>query len=162
MYLRHSSIVFDRIGCSGVAKGSFLFHKPSTDRPSLPCPPSNLGPYEDVRHVRHAVLQLRDPLLLDVVIRGRIYDGEADQKHIRVGVGERPQLVVILLREEQRVCAFVQPGWGVATWFQGVPRERFHRRALRPHSFPDPGIWWFPILQEVKEPSIRKTPVCSV
>ena len=91
-------------------KGSFHFHKPSTDRPSLPRPPSNLGSYEDVRHVRHAVLQLRDPLLLDVVIRGRIYDGEADQKHIRVGVGERPQLVVILLREEKRVCAFVQLG----------------------------------------------------
>lgn len=76
--------------------------------PTPPChhPSVNLGAYEDVRHVRHAVLQLRDPFLLDIVVRGRIYDGEADQKHISVGVGERPQLVVVLLWEEQRV----QPG----------------------------------------------------
>ena len=82
--------------------------------------PSNLGPYEDVRHVRHAALQLRDPLLLDVVIRGRVYNREADQKHIRVGVGEWPQLVVILLWEEQRVCVFVlrQQGEVWPGWFQ--------------------------------------------
>lgn len=73
--------------------------------PTPPChhQPFNLGPYEDVRHVRHAVLQLWDPFLLDVVVRGRIYDREADQKHISVGIGERPQLVVVLLQEEQRV-----------------------------------------------------------
>lgn len=65
---------------------------------------SNLGAYEDIRHMRHAVLQLWDPFFLDVVVRGRIHDREADQKHISVGVGERPQLVVVLLREEQRVC----------------------------------------------------------
>lgn len=76
------------------------------------CPPSHLGPYEDVRHVRHAVPQLRDPLLLDVVVRGRIYHREADQKHIRVGVGERPQLVIVLLQEStgcMRLCS----GWEV-------------------------------------------------
>lgn len=69
-------------------KGSFLFAAPAA--PPLPPSAFNLGPYEDVRHVRHAVLQLRNPLLLDVVVRGRIYDREADQKHVGVGVGERP------------------------------------------------------------------------
>ena len=52
--------------------------------------------------MRHAVLQFRDPLLLDVVIRGGVYDREADEKHVGVGVGEWPQLVVVLLWEEQR------------------------------------------------------------
>lgn len=52
--------------------------------------------------MRHAVLQFRDPLLLDIVIRGGVYDREADEKHVGVGVGEWPQLVVVLLWEEQR------------------------------------------------------------
>lgn len=97
---------------------SILVSPPLPPYPATP--PSNLGPYEDVRHVRHAALQLRDPLLLDVVIRGRVYDREADQKHISVGVGERPQLVVILLWEEQRVCVFVliQQGEAWPVWFQ--------------------------------------------
>lgn len=64
-------------------------------------PHFNLGPNEDVRHVRHAVLQLRNPLLLNVVIRGRVHHREADEEHVSVGVGERPQLVVVLLWEEQ-------------------------------------------------------------
>lgn len=85
---------------------SFLFCCP----PALQTPPaiaaSHLGPYEDIRHMRHAVLQLWDPFLLDIVVRGRIHDGETDQKHIGVGVGEWPQLVVILLQEEEQ--RFVQ------------------------------------------------------
>ena len=129
-------------------------------RPPYPAtPPSDLGPYEDVRHVRHAVLQLRDPLLLDVVIRGRVYDGEADQKHISVGVGERPQLVVILLWEEQRVCVFVlmQQGEVRPMWFQEWCRLWIPpQRPLTPF-LPDPGIWGFLVLPEVKEPSARKT-----
>lgn len=62
----------------------------------------NLGPNEHVRHVRHAVLQLRDPLLLNIVVRGRVHDREADEKHVGVGVREGPQLVVVLLWEGQR------------------------------------------------------------
>lgn len=67
----------------------FLFHVQQTGQGFGVIAEINLGPYEDVRHVRHAVLQLRNPLLLDVVVRGRIYDREADQKHVGVGVGER-------------------------------------------------------------------------
>ena len=62
--------------------------------------------------MRQAALQLWDPFLLDIVVRGRIDDGEADQKHISVGVGERPQLVVVLLWEKQRVCT---------AWVRWVP-----------------------------------------
>lgn len=95
--------------------------------------------------MRHAVLELWDPFLLDIVVRGRIDDREADQKHIRVGVGERPQLVVVLLWEEQRLYSL---GRGVQ--FGAV--ARFHR----PQSFPCPGIWCFLILLEIKEPSVRR------
>jgi hypothetical protein len=51
--------------------------------------------------VRHAVFQLWDPFLLDIVVGGRIYDREADEEHVSVGVGEWPQLVIVLLWEEQ-------------------------------------------------------------
>lgn len=80
---------------------------PASLQPSSPNHPHfNLRPYEDIRHMRHAVLQLWDPFFLDVVVRGRIYDGEADQKHIGVGVGQWPQLVVVLLWKEQiMVCS---------------------------------------------------------
>lgn len=57
----------------------------------------NLCSYEDVRHIGHADFQLGDPLLLDVVVRGRVHHREADQEHVRVGVGQGSQLVVVLL-----------------------------------------------------------------
>lgn len=101
---RSSSIVFARKRMFKKSPKGLPFFATSHP-PHPPChrrPLFNLRPNEDVRHVRHAVLQLRDPFLLDVVVRGRIDDREADQKHIRVGVGERPQLVVVLLWEEQR------------------------------------------------------------
>lgn len=88
--------------------------------PPLHHPHFNLGPDEDVRHVRHAVLQFRDPLLLDVVIRGRVYDREADEKHVGVGVGEWPQLVVILLWGEQRR---IGTGWAQSPCSPWDPRS---------------------------------------
>lgn len=66
--------------------------------------------YEDVRHIGHADFQLGDPLLLDVVVRGRVHHWEADQEHVRVGVGQGPQLVVVLLPGENGKCVM---GWGI-------------------------------------------------
>lgn len=71
-----------------------------------------LRSYEDIRHIGHADLQLRYPLLLDVVVWGRVYHWEADQEHIRVGVGQGSQLVVVLLQGENgRVL------WGGGKWW---------------------------------------------
>lgn len=81
----------------------FLFHVQQTGQGFGVITEINLGPYEDIRHMGHAILQLRDPFLLDIVVRGRIHDREADQKHVGVGVGQWPQLVVILLS-----CSVVQ------------------------------------------------------
>lgn len=99
--------------------------------PSRPSSCWNLGPDEDVRHVWHAVFQLRDPLLLDVVVRRGVDDREADQKHVRVGVGERPQLVVVLLWGEQT-------GGGAAWWVGGLTCSR-EPRGARGSRAGDPG-----------------------
>lgn len=66
--------------------------------------------YEDVRHIGHADFQFGDPLLLDVVVRGRVHHREADQEHVRVGVGQGSQLVVVLLPGENGKCVM---GWGI-------------------------------------------------
>lgn len=77
-----------------------------------------LCPYEDVRHVGHADFELGHPLLLHVVVGGRIHHGEADQEHVCVGVGQGSQLVVVLLPGEssKRVT---RRGWlqaGLSRW----------------------------------------------
>lgn len=51
--------------------------------------------------MRHAGFELRDPFLLDIVVGSRINHREADEKDVSIGVGERPQLVVILLKQCQ-------------------------------------------------------------
>ena len=43
------------------------------------------------------VLDLGDPLLLDVLEAGGPHHAEADQEHVGVGVGDGPQPVVVLL-----------------------------------------------------------------
>ena len=43
------------------------------------------------------MFDLRDPALRDVLQAVRAADGETEQQHVGVGVGERPQSVVVLL-----------------------------------------------------------------
>jgi len=43
------------------------------------------------------VVQLRHPLVRDVLEAVWVVDGEAEKKDVGVGVGERPQTVVVLL-----------------------------------------------------------------
>ena len=40
---------------------------------------------------------LREPFLVDVLEAVWVVDGEAEKKDVGVGVGERPQTVVVLL-----------------------------------------------------------------
>lgn len=56
-----------------------------------------LGAHKEDRHVGAVVRHLRMPLMLDVLVGGRAGDGEADDKHVGLGVGERAQPVVFLL-----------------------------------------------------------------
>lgn len=51
--------------------------------------------------MRHAGFELRYPFLLHIVIGSWIHDREADEKDVCVGVGEGPQLVVILLYDDE-------------------------------------------------------------
>lgn len=79
-----------------------LSHKAVRTTAEVNCAPKEcyLCSYEDIRHIGHADLQLRYPLLLDVVVWGRVYHWEADQEHVCVGVGQGSQLVVVLLQGE--------------------------------------------------------------
>jgi hypothetical protein len=52
---------------------------------------------EDDGQARAKVVDLGDPLFLDVVEGVGRVDGEADEDDVRVGVGERPQSVIIFL-----------------------------------------------------------------
>lgn len=54
---------------------------------------------EDVRYMRHTRLEFRNPLLLDVVVRGWVHHRKADEENISVGVGEWPELIVVLLKK---------------------------------------------------------------
>jgi len=56
-----------------------------------------LGADEDDRHVGRVVLNLRVPLRLHVLERGRRDDGEAHQKAVRLRVRQRAQSVIVLL-----------------------------------------------------------------
>lgn len=56
-----------------------------------------LGTHQDDRHAGRVVLDLRVPFRLDVVEGRRADDGEADQEHIGLRVGQRAQAVVVLL-----------------------------------------------------------------
>lgn len=56
-----------------------------------------LGTHKEDRHVGAVVRHLRMPLVLDVFVGGWAGDGEADDEHVGLGVGERAQAVVFLL-----------------------------------------------------------------
>lgn len=56
-----------------------------------------LGAHEEDRHIGAVVRHLGMPFVLDVLVRGRAGDGEADDEHVGLGVGERTQAVVFLL-----------------------------------------------------------------
>lgn len=45
---------------------------------------------------------LRDPLLGDVVKRGGVDHAEAQEKDVRVGVGQSPEFIELLLNGTQR------------------------------------------------------------
>lgn len=53
---------------------------------------------ENVGHVGHAGLELWHPLLLYVVVGGRVNHRETDKEDVCVWVGERSQLIVVLLQ----------------------------------------------------------------
>eukprot|EP00968_Pinguiococcus_pyrenoidosus_P001017 scaffold48_cov311-Pinguiococcus_pyrenoidosus.AAC.212 len=76
--------------------------------PSFPPPPSDssaarlsapayLGPHEQERHPRGVVHNLGQPLGAHVLKRRGRDDGEADEEHVRLGIGERPEAIVVLL-----------------------------------------------------------------
>lgn len=56
-----------------------------------------LGAHEEDGYVGAVVRHLGMPLVLDVLIGGRAGDGEADDKHVGLRVGERTQAVIFLL-----------------------------------------------------------------
>lgn len=56
-----------------------------------------LGAHKEDRHAGAVVRHLGMPLMLDVLIGGRARDGEADDEHVGLGVGECAQAVVFLL-----------------------------------------------------------------
>lgn len=57
----------------------------------------NLRTNEQERRLLAVVRYLRDPLFFDVLERAGTDDGEAHQKYVRLGIGQRPQSIVILL-----------------------------------------------------------------
>lgn len=67
----------------------------------------NLRTNEQEGRLLTVVRYLRNPLFFDVLERAGTDDGEAHQKYIRLGIGQRPQSIVILLtggiKQAQRV-----------------------------------------------------------
>lgn len=61
---------------------------------------THLGANEQVRDTGCILLQLRLPFLTHVLEAGRIYHREADEEDIGHRVGQRPQAVVVLLKED--------------------------------------------------------------
>ena len=60
-------------------------------------PPVGLSAHQQEGSFGAAVVDLRHPLGLDVLEAGVEHDAEADQEHVRVGVGDGPQPVIGLL-----------------------------------------------------------------
>lgn len=80
----------------GIGNGRQLFVAQLIDRVFV-VPQIELCPDQDYRYVRTVVAHLRVPFGPDVFERGRIDQREAYEKHVRLGVGQRPQTVVIFL-----------------------------------------------------------------
>lgn len=62
---------------------------------------AHLGAYEQVGHAGCVLLQLRHPLLSDVLEAGGVDHGEADEEDVGHRVGQRPEAVVVLLRKQE-------------------------------------------------------------
>ena len=63
----------------------------------LVCPQVLLAAHQDHRHLRAEVFHLRDPALGDVLQAVGAADGETEEEHVGVGVGERPESVIVFL-----------------------------------------------------------------
>ena len=74
-----------------------IFWSQSHPLPTLLPPPVGLSAHQQEGSFGAAVADLRHPLGLDVLEAGVEHDAEADQEHVRVGVGDGPQPVVCLL-----------------------------------------------------------------
>ena len=66
----------------------------------------DLGADEQEGRLLAMMQYLGHPLLLDVLVRGRIDHAEAHEEHVRLRIAERPEAVVVLLagRVEQAEC----------------------------------------------------------
>ena len=82
----------------------------------------HLGADDQARHAGAVVVYLGEPLLADVLERGRRRDTEANQEDVGLGVRERAQAVVIFLsggiKQSQRVRLVADPRKSVL--FSGV------------------------------------------
>jgi hypothetical protein len=76
-------------------------------------PQIRLRAHDQARHAGAVVMHLREPLFPHVLEAGGRGDAEADEEHVRLGVRERPQPVVILLsgrvEEPERVWLVTDP-----------------------------------------------------
>lgn len=60
-------------------------------------PQIDLGTDDQTRNTRAVVMDLGEPLLLDVLERRGRGHTEADQEHVRLGVAQRAESIVVLL-----------------------------------------------------------------
>lgn len=82
---------------------------------------TNLGADEQVGDAGCILLQLWHPFLAHVLETGRVNHGEADEEDIGHWVGQRPEAVVILLKDDVTELGTIWRGGG---WWSGWQDEQ--------------------------------------
>lgn len=84
-----------------------------------------LCPNKDERSKGRVSPDLWDPLLRNVLERGRTYDTEAQQEHIGAGVTQRTQLVKLILKRSEGIKTKCWTQWDKQSKLSNQPDNAF-------------------------------------